>query len=253
VIEKLIRQFLYYPARLRRDAPLPAYAADAREIFVTSSAGDEIHGLYWPAESGRPTLLYLHGNAQSVYEWAMVRPELAPLDCGLLLIDYPGYGKSSGKPTEDGLYAAAQAAYQWLVYDQHVAADQIVVLGKSLGGGVATELASTQPIAGLILESTFCSVVHVAKKLYPFVPAGMIFKTERFDSLDRIPTIGAPTLVVHGDCDELIPAAQGQTLFDAAGEPKSLYMVPGAGHNNVADTAGPSYGHTIREWMNTLG
>jgi len=71
--------------------------------------------------------------------------------------------------------------------------------------GVATELANTQPIAGLILESTFCSVVHVAKKLYPFVPTGMVFKTERFDSLARMPTIEVPTLVVHGDCDELIP------------------------------------------------
>jgi fermentation-respiration switch protein FrsA (DUF1100 family) len=252
MIEKLIRQFLYYPVRLPRDAPLPAYAGDAEEVFISSGDGNEIHALHWPANPGRPTLLYLHGNAQSVFEWALVRLELTALDCGLLLIDYPGYGKSQGTPTEAGLYASAHAAYEWLRDEQAAAADAIIVLGKSLGGGVATELASLKPVAGLILESTFCSVVHLAKKLYPFVPTNMLFKTERFDSLTRIPNITVPVLVIHGDRDELIPLAQGRALLDAAREPKSLYVVNGAGHNDVAQVAGDAYGLRIRQWMDTL-
>lgn len=223
---------------------------------MNASDGNEIHGLYWPppAPEGekRPTLLFLHGNAQTVFEWAMVRADLQVLGAGMLLIDYPGYGKSRGSPTESSLYAAGRAALTWLVDTRATPLADIVVFGKSLGGGVATELCVDTAVRGLILESTFCSVPAVARRLIPFMPESLEFKSERYPSIERMARITAPVLVIHGDRDTLIPVRQGRELYDRASEPRQLYIVAGAGHNDVAATAGPDYGARIRDWLESL-
>jgi fermentation-respiration switch protein FrsA (DUF1100 family) len=251
MIEHLVRQFLYYPTRIPESAPLPPWVQGAAEVWFDTSEGDRIHGLHWPAPPSRPTVLYLHGNAQTVFEWSLVASDLAPLDAGLLLIDYPGYGKSTGSPHEEALYAAGHAALDWL--GERVVAERTVVLGKSLGGGVATEVLQNRPVMGLILESTFCSVPAVARQVMPFVPAGALLRTERYDSLSRVPGLRLPVLVVHGTADDLIPVEQGRALYDAANDPKELYLVEGAGHNDVTVVAGPAYGERLRRWLETLG
>ena len=256
MIEQLVRQFLYHPNRLAREAPLPAWAQEATEVWMRADDGNDIHGLYWsPPAAGpsigglRPTILFLHGNAQTVFEWAMVQRELAPAACGLLLIDYPGYGKSSGVPSEFSLYAAGRAALAWLASDRDTPADRVILFGKSLGGGVATELAVTAPVRGVVLESTFCSIPEVAKRLIPFMPASLVFRTERYDSLARMERIAAPVLIIHGDQDSLIPVRQGRALHERANQPKTLRIVPGAGHNDVSMTAGSDYGSWLRDWV----
>lgn len=231
---------------------------------MNAADGNEIHGLYWPpptdraddgADEGagrRPTVLFLHGNAQTVFEWAMVRADLQVLGAGMLLIDYPGYGKSRGIPTEESLYAAGRAALAWLVEVRATPLADIVVFGKSLGGGVATELCVDAEVRGLVLESTFCSVLAVARRMVPFIPESLGFKSERYPSIERMARITAPVLVIHGDRDALIPVRQGRELYDRANEPKQLYVVKGAGHNDVASTAGPDYGARIRDWLDSL-
>ena len=97
-------------------------------------------------------MLYLHGNAQSVFEWALVRRDLDALACGLLLIDYPGYGKSTGSPSEPALYAAGRAALDWLAVRRRIDERRIIVHGKSLGGGVATEVARQRRLLGVQVE-----------------------------------------------------------------------------------------------------
>jgi len=253
MLEFVVRRYLYYPTALRREAPLPPWAGDAEEVWLAADDGHEIHALWWPAPDGRPTLLFLHGNAQSVFEWSLVREDLAALECGLLLLDYPGYGKSSGDPTEDGCYAAGRAALRWLLDERGLPPAQVVVFGKSLGGGVATEIVRGQTLGGLILESTFRSIPSVARKLLPMVATDAVLSTERYESLARIGEVAMPLLVVHGDRDELIPYEEGQALFDAAPEPKQLYAVAGAGHNDVSMVAGAAYGRTLRAWLDGLG
>ncbi len=253
MFESLIRKFLYHPIILNRDAPLPAYAADALEAWIPLSNGLTIHGLYWPADIDRPTLLYFHGNAQSVYDWALVREELTPLEVGLLLIDYPGYGKSEGHPTEDLLYISGLASLEWLRIEQNIPPNQIVILGKSLGGGVATEVVRHTPVKGLILESTFQSIPSVMRNLIPMVPSNTILKSERYASIEKIPHIHTPILVVHGGRDELIPLEEARSLYKAANNPKSIYIVEEAGHNDVSLFAGSDYGQHLRQWLNELG
>lgn len=251
MLESLIQRFLYWPERLPPDAPLPPWAAGAREVFLDAADGNRIHALHWPAPAGRPTLLFLHGNAQTVFEWSMVRRDLEPLDCGLLLPDYPGYGKSTGRPSEDSCCAAGRACLAWLGREG-VAPFRTIVFGKSLGGGVAGEIAQGADLLGVVLESTFRSIPDVAARLLPMVPVGALARTERYDTAAKIGRFRAPVLVVHGTDDDLIPVEEGRALHDLAPEPKRLWLVPGAGHNDVSLVAGAGYGRTLREWLDGI-
>ena len=246
-----LRRFLYYPERLIACAPLPPYAAGAEEAWIATADGETVHGLYWPAPEGRPTVLFFHGNAGHVFGWALVHEDLAALDAGLLLIDYRGYGKSSGRPSEEGLLLDAEASLAWLAA-RGVPAASVVPFGKSLGGGVAVELASRHPVRGLVLESTFTSIPAVARHLFPVFPVGDLFP-DRFESLRKMPAVRCPVLVVHGSVDSLIPLAEGQALFEAAPGPKAIWVVAGADHNDVSWVAGEAYGQRLRAWLDGVG
>jgi len=252
MIENLVRRFLYYPVKIQPNAPLPKYARDAKEIWFDGLDGKKMHGLYWPAPEGRPTILFFHGNAQSVYEWALVREDLALMECGLFLIDYPGYGKSGGVPSEKSLYSAGHGALSWLVSEAGVQKYRIILFGKSLGGGVATEVAKIHRLMGMVLESTFRSIPRVAQRLLPMIPANAVLRYERYDSISRIPHIKIPLLVIHGTRDELIPVEEGKALYEAANEPKELFLVEGAGHNDVSMAAGVEYALHLRQWLDSL-
>jgi len=253
MLENLVRRFLYYPEPMDPDFPLPAYIQGAVEVWIDSADGNRIHGLYWAAPENRPTILFFHGNAQCVFEWALISEDFKPLECGLLLLDYPGYGKSSGRPTEESCYACGRAALAWLLESAETPERRIIIFGKSLGGGVAVELAQNRPVLGVVLESTFRSMAAVAHNLIPLIPKNAKFPTEQYDSMAKIKNIHAPILIIHGDRDMLIPPEEGRVLFDLANEPKQLYWVHGAGHNDVAIVAGEEYGHTIRKWLDQIG
>ncbi|NOZ85359.1 MAG: alpha/beta hydrolase [Deltaproteobacteria bacterium] len=252
MFEKLFRNFLYYPLRLPEDAPLPRAAKDAEEVWIESDLLDRIHGLYWPAHGGRPTILFFHGNAQSVFEWALVRQELALLDSGLLLIDYPGYGKSTGTPKEEGLFSAGKASFNWLVERAGVKPERVLLFGKSLGGPVAARTASGRPVLGLVLESTFRSLPHVIHRLVPILPSKAVLKSEIYNTKESLEQVSCPVLVIHGTRDELIPVQEGVALYEAAGGDKELFLVEGAGHNDVSLVAEDEYQKRLRAWLDRI-
>jgi fermentation-respiration switch protein FrsA (DUF1100 family) len=168
----------------------------------------------------------------------------------MLLIDYRGYGKSEGLPFEQGLYLDGQAALSWLK-EEGVKEKEIVIFGKSLGGGVACEIAQGLELRALILESTFTSLKKVAARLFPLFPPG-ISLGEDYQSLDKIPKVTCPVLIIHGDRDELIPYEEGKALYEAAPLPKAFYPVNGAGHNDVSTVAGSRYLERIREFLRKM-
>jgi len=251
MMERIVQRFLYYPEKIAAHEPPPSYCGNAQEVWLETDHSDRIHGLFWPAPEGRPTIAFFHGNAQAVYMWALVREDLTAMDCGMLLIDYPGYGKSSGRPTEQGLYAAGRAALSWL-NDRQIPDERIVVVGKSLGGGVSVEVAQNRSLCGLVLESTFTSIPAVASRLLPMLPQGLIFSSERYASIDKLPAITCPILVIHGTADKLVHVREGKTIYEQANPPKRLFLVDGAGHNNVALRAGTRYGATLRQWLDSV-
>lgn len=242
-----LERYLYYPERIPADMPPPYRASGSHEVWLKTGDGLEIHGLWWGQPEGSPAVLFLHGNAQDVYQWAPVHEELAELECRMLLIDYRGYGKSEGEPHEHGLYSDGRAALDWL-RSQGVDERDIVVFGKSLGGGVACGVCPGLPLRGLVLESTFTSLKSVARNLFPFTP-GEKPAPHVYNSKERLRDIHCPVLVIHGDSDTLIPVSEGLALFEAAGEPKELYIVEGAGHNDVSLVAGDEYVRRIKSWL----
>jgi hypothetical protein len=150
------------------------------------------------------------------------------LHTSILVFDYRGYGKSSGKPTEAGVVEDARAARRWMATRAATAERDIVLVGHSLGGGVAVDLAARDGARGLVLMSTFTTLPDAAQSRVPV--RGLMHL--HFDSLSKIPSYRGPLLQSHGDADRVIPFELGLMLFEAANEPKQFIKLVGAGHND---------------------
>ena len=186
--------------------------------------------------------LFFCGNAGNRSGRGDKFKRLARLGVDVACFDYRGYGDSEGSPDEEGLARDARAAWNYL-RGQNVPASSIVIHGESLGGGVAVRLAAelcaeNTPPAGLILEATFPRLKAVASLHYPYLPVALIL-TQRFPSVERIPALTCPLLMLHGTRDQIIPVALGRELFDAAPEraasgiKKEFVELPKCEHNDI--------------------
>jgi hypothetical protein len=171
-------------------------------------------------------VLFFHGNAGNISHRLDSLAIFHRLGLDTLIIDYRGYGESTGSPSEAGTYRDAEAAWDYLVEERGIAPQRIIVFGRSLGGAVGAWLASRERPAGVIIESCFSSGVEMARRLYPFLPAGLITRL-RYPVTDYVRAIRAPLLVVHSRDDEIIPFDMGQAIFAAAPEPKSFLELRG--------------------------
>jgi fermentation-respiration switch protein FrsA (DUF1100 family) len=237
----LERHFIYFPAR-----GLSATPAEWGLPFEEArfGLGGRLHGWFIPGPSD-VTLLWFHGNAGTI---ALRLPWLerlrAHLGVSVFIFDYQGYGLSEGQPSEENTYADARAALAYLRARPDVDPGRVVYFGKSLGGAVAVQLATEEPPHRLVIQSTFTSVPHLARRHYPFVPGALI--RTRYASLDKIGRVRAPLLIVHGDGDPIVPPEHARLLYEAAAEPKRLLMVEGAGHNDVLERGGRPYLDALR-------
>jgi pimeloyl-ACP methyl ester carboxylesterase len=194
-----------------------------------------------PARLGH--LLFCHGNGGNVGDRAAHASLLAAAGFDVLLFDYRGYGRSPGRPGEEATYADARAARTALLACDGVDPARVLYLGESLGAAVALELALAHPPAGLILQSPFTSVRDIARVHYPFIPRALV--PEAYPSLDRIPHLRAPLLVLHGARDPIVPLMHGEEIFHAAPEPKRLEVFAHAAHN---DLGGERWAELISGW-----
>jgi fermentation-respiration switch protein FrsA (DUF1100 family) len=205
---------------------------NTRDVSLVSADGTALHG-WWlpPADPAAGAVLVAHGNGGNITHRGRMAADLnRVLGAGVLLFDYPGYGKSEGKPSEKGCYAAGEAAYRWLTDGAKVPANRVVLLGESLGGGTAVELATRHDHRALVLVFTFTSLPAVAKFHYPWLPTHTLMRT-RFDNLSKMGRCTRPVFVAHGTADEVVPFAHGEALFAAAKEPKAFLRLEGFTHN----------------------
>jgi fermentation-respiration switch protein FrsA (DUF1100 family) len=191
--------------------------------------------------------LFLHGNAGNVTHLSHIQ-EIVAAGSSILILDYRGYGKSSGHPTELGLYRDSDAAYQHLL-GMGYRAEQIIVHGESLGTAVAIDLASRRPCAALILEAPFTSASDVAATVIPILGPMLVHS---YNSVSKIGRITAPKLFIQGDHDEVIQPRLAQALYTATPAPKEFWVVEGAGHNDIVETAGPRYRQKLEEFYKEL-
>ena len=250
VARPLLNSLLFLPSRAIADTPAAA-GLPFRELAIETEDGEKLHG--WWIEPSSPSaghVLLCHGNGGNIGDRVLQARLLAEAGLGGLLFDYRGYGRSSGRPTEAGTYRDARAALGALLEETGGAASEIIYLGESLGGAVALELALEEPPRGLILQSAFTSVREMARLHYPFIPRGIV--PDAYPSLSLIPGLRAPLLVLHGERDEVVPAAHGEALFAAAPDPKRLHVFPGLGHNDLIALAGSAYSELLRSWLGDL-
>ncbi|MBI3864022.1 MAG: alpha/beta hydrolase [Planctomycetia bacterium] len=202
------------------------------DVWFHTADGTRLNGWYAPCENPAAVVLLAHGNAGNVTNVAPLLKRLRDQHhVSVLAFDYRGYGKSEGRPDEPGILEDARAARSWLAKRANVDERDIVLMGQSLGGGVAVNLAAHDGARGLVLISTFTSLPDVAGHHWPIVPAGW-FMHNRLESISKIDKYDGPLLQVHGDKDRIIPIGQGEKLFARAHEPKRFVVSHGADHND---------------------
>ena len=243
---------IYFPQR-----ELTATPADVglpyQDVYLTAADGIRTHAWHIPGESDI-TLLWLHGNSGNIshrLDNIAVLREMT--GAGVMILDYRGYGLSDGSPSERGIYADAEAALAYLTDDLALDPErQVVLFGRSLGAGAAAELATRRPVRRVILESGFTSIRDMAtssSRRRWFTSLIMPLFDARYDNLSKMPNIQSPIMIVHGDRDEIVPYAMAERLYAAAPEPKRLYRIPGATHNDTYIVGAAPYFRALKQFI----
>ena len=165
----LENSLLYFPAKYP-DGDWNPPGLVFEDAWFNAADGTELHGWFVPCENPRAVALFLHGNAGNMTHRDDMLRELHRLGVAVLAFDYRGYGRSEGSPTEAGILADGRAARKWLAERAGIPESEIVLMGESLGGAVAVQLAAEAPARGLVLENVFCSLPDVAAFHYPWLP-----------------------------------------------------------------------------------
>lgn len=196
---------------------------------------ERLHGWYCPHPAPRHVVLYSHGQSEHVASLVSVVARLQEtLGASVLLYDYRGYGKSTGHPTEAGCVADGLAAQQWLAERTGLLPEQIVIMGRSLGGAVSVAVAAERGAKALVLESTFSRLTDVAAYRFPWAPVRRVMH-ERYDSIERIRRYDGPLMQLHGSKDRVVPAKMGRDLFAACpSERKRFFVHRGGKHHDPA-------------------
>lgn len=218
-----------------------------QEVDVPTQDGLTLKAWYMPATRRNLTIVMFHGNGDTM---AIILAQAMPYVAagyGVMLTEYRGYFGMPGAPTENAIYADARAYIQKL-NALGVASKQLVLMGHSLGTGIATRMAHEFDVDGLVLSAPYTSIVDVAAQHYPFFPVKLMM-LDRFENIDSIQSIHTPLLIVHGNQDRVIPVTNGEAVFAAAPEPKTLKIITAAGHNDLLRNGMPEL---VLTWLETL-
>jgi uncharacterized protein len=190
--------------------------------------GQRVEAWFLSARSGEPAPLILntHGNGELIDQWAERVAPLRDAGYGVLLVEYPGYGRSEGKPSEKSITRTMLAAYDWAVKNPSVDPARIVAHGRSMGGGAAAALAKQRPLAALVLESTYTSLAAMVRA--QGVPDFLI--VNRFDTMEALKTFAGPVLLLHGESDGVIPVGHARELAKVA--KRGRLEIQDCGHND---------------------
>jgi fermentation-respiration switch protein FrsA (DUF1100 family) len=238
--------YIYFRADSMIFLPQPSSYQDTPEIIkLTSGENTKISAVHLLNPTAKYTILYVHGNAEDLGDIKPVLAKIRNLGFNVVAYDYRGYGTSEGTATENSAYEDIDAAYSYLTQKLKIPPQQIIVFGRSVGGGSAVDLAARKPVAGLIMESSFVSAFRVVVP-FPILPF------DKFPNLAKINRVKCPILVIHGKSDEIIPFTHSEKLFSAIASPKLYLWVEGATHNDVIWVAGEKYGNILQEFTNLI-
>ncbi|MGH6841545.1 MAG: alpha/beta hydrolase [Methylocella sp.] len=237
------RRLQYFPDRRLTD-PAQAGMSGAEDLRLTTDDGETLVAWHVPARDGHPLILYFHGNGGALVDRVQRFMAFAASGYGLLALSYRGYGGSTGSPTQKGLMEDGETAYRQ-VRARGYDGGRIVLMGESLGSGVAIALAAAHEAAALVLDSPFSSAVEVAAAHYPMFPVRWLM-FDKFRSDLAIGGVRIPVLFLHGDDDDVVPIRLARRLFDLANEPKTFMRVTGGKHLVLGS---PEVFPRVRAWI----
>ena len=235
------RAQVYHPTReWLADPPVPSRPPE--DVALVTKDGVKLHAWHFKADPSSPrsgiVWLVLHGNGGNLSLRGPMFQTLLSLGVNVLALDYRGYGRSEGSPDEEGTYRDAEAAMDWLK-SRGYPPEKIVVHGESLGGGVASYVAASQEIGGLVIQSSFTSVPDIGSEKFPFLPVRLV-AAFRYPTRERLPFVKVPVLILHSRRDQIIPFHHGEKNFAAARDPK-LFWELHAGHNDYLLSDAPNF------------
>lgn len=218
-------KMIFFPGKRVVETPA-TIGLQYEDVYLFTEDGIRIHGWYVPYADAQATVLFFHGNAGNISHRLDSMSIFHELGLSVFIIDYRGYGRSAGRPSEHGTYQDALAAWEYLVDEHRLRPDEIIVFGRSLGGGVAAQLAAKVTPAAVMLESTFTSIKELGKHYYPYLPVSWIARV-RYPVVEHISSFNCPVLVIHSEQDDVVPFRYGQRLFATAREPKMFLPISG--------------------------
>ena len=232
-------KFIFFPSHLTQDFEFQ-YFENTAEVFLDIDAHTKIHALHFRVNQPKGIILYFHGNARSLDDWGFAAQDFTALGWEVLMPDYRTFGKSTGKLSEKALYADALRWYQHI--QKNYSEQDIIIFGRSLGTGIATQLASINSPKHLILETPYLSLAHMVRLKMPFVPMQLL--AYKFLSHRNIKKVNAPIDIIHGTQDALIPYGQAKKLASIMSEQTTFTTIEGGGHNDLSQ---------FKEWKKRIG
>jgi pimeloyl-ACP methyl ester carboxylesterase len=249
-----VLQIIFHPQPETHTSPPPGNAVDCP---ITVAEGIRVHARFYLAGREEPNILFFHGNGEIVSDYDVIAPFYTKLGMNFLAVDYRGYGKSSGNPTVTAMledsHRVLDAVKDWLTTAGHTG--PLFIMGRSLGTAAALELASSHAddFAGLIIESGFATTLPLLMNLGVDVARLGITEEDGFHNVRKISSIIKPTLIIHGQYDEIIPVNSAAILqAQSPARSKELQVVPGASHNTIIASAGELYFSVIKQFCNKI-
>lgn len=247
------RRLIYLPDR----APVPPAGrvlAGASDVTLETSDGLRLGAWYVPARAADRgvAVLVASGNAGNRALRAPLARALADRGLAVLLLDYRGYGGNSGSPTERGLAADVRAGFRYLRDERNVPAERLIYFGESLGSAVVTELAAEHPPGGLLLRSPFVDLAAVGRVHYPYLPVAALLQ-DRYPLACQLAAVRAPTTVVYGSADSIVPPDQSRAVAQTAPMLVRVVEVKGADHNDPALLDGDQLVDAVVELADLIG
>lgn len=245
-----ILSHIFFPQQTRRTSP----PAGSQNIDIEVAAGVVLGCRFHGTIPTAPTLLYFHGNGETVADYDSIAPRFGSQGMNIFFATYRGYGWSGGSPGVSSMYRDADTvctqAIAWL--EQNGYTGPLFVMGRSLGSACAIDVALThgKQLKGLIIESGFADTLPLARALGIDLSSGQIEEEDCFNNGGKIARIKLPTYIMHGARDQLIPAAQAEGLQMMSGaRNKQFVLVPGADHNTMIEIAGDLYFQGIKKFI----
>ena len=243
-------QFIFCP----RSTPHTPAPAGSRDIDISVDPGVTLGSRLWIADPAAPNILFFHGNGEIVSDYDDIGPMYTGQEVNFWVVDFRGYGWSSGSPTVTNMMRDSATVYatakNW--FAEHDFSGPLFVMGRSLGSASAIEIAATKndEIKGLIIESGFAQTVPLARTLGFDVDGAGLSEEDGFGNLAKIERVTKPTLILHGQQDQLIPLFHAQKLHAAcSARTKELQIIPGAEHNTMIAVGGILYFETIAAFI----